>query len=238
MSGPVSFGSTSLGTALHQALATIYRDWHYQDPLPQLEWLELCWHQHNAKLNPAQQAEGWEILYNYCQRFISTLNSLKRPLAVEGKLQGSLEVENVEFVLTGRYDRLDWLDDGVELIDYKSAKQVSLPEPAEVDLQLGLYYLALEQVYQQSLRKLSFIYLRTGEQISFDVTPELKRQLEDTIGELALSLRADAEWEPTPGEQCDRCGYKRYCPAMEDKPEPLPETAKPASQVQLVLSLS
>jgi len=245
MSGPVSFGSASLGTALHQALATIYRDWHYQNPLPQLEWLELCWHQHNAKLNPAQQAEGWEILCNYCQRFISTLSSLKRPLAVEGKLQGSLEVENVEFVLTGRYDRLDWLDDGVELIDYKSAKQVSLPEPAEVDLQLGLYYLALEQVYQQSLRKLSFIYLRTGEQISFDVTPELKRQLEDTIGELALSLRADAEWEPAPGEQCDgeaspkenRCGYKRYCPAMEDKPEPLPETAKPASQVQLVLSL-
>jgi len=79
---------------------------------------------------------------------------------VEGKLQGSLEVENVS-LLTGRYDRLDWLEDGVELIDYKSAKQVALPEPAEIDLQLG-FTLALEQVYQQSLRRLSFIYLRTG----------------------------------------------------------------------------
>ncbi len=126
---------------------------------------------------------------------------------------------------------------GVELIDYKSAKQVALPEPAEIDLQLGLYYLALEQVYQQSLRRLSFIFLRTGEQISFEVTPELKWQLQNTIGELAVRLRSDANWNPTPGEQCDRCGYRRYCPAMQDKPEALPEAAKPASQVQLVLSL-
>jgi len=59
-------------------------------------------------------------------------------------------------LLTGRYDRLDCLEDGVELIDYKSAKQAALPEPAEIDLQLGLYHLALEQVYQQSLRRLSF----------------------------------------------------------------------------------
>lgn len=34
MSGPVSFGSASLGSLLHQALASIYRNWHYQDPLP------------------------------------------------------------------------------------------------------------------------------------------------------------------------------------------------------------
>jgi len=237
MNGPVSFGSTTLGIALHQALATLYRDWSYQDPLPQVEWLKFCWHQNNAKLSPAQQAEGWDILYNYWERYISTQTSMKRPLAVEGKLQGSLEVENVEFVLTGRYDRLDWLDNGVELIDYKSAKQVALPEPAEIDLQLGLYYLALEQVYQQSLRRLSFIYLRTGEQMSFEVTSKLKEQLQDTIGELAVRLRSDARWDPAPGEPCDRCGYKRYCPAMEGKPEPLPQTAKPAPQVQLVLSL-
>lgn len=121
MSGPVSFGSASLGTALHQALATIYRDWQYHDALPQIDWIEFCWKQHDAKLSPTQREEGWQILCNYWERFIDTQTSLKRPLAVEGKLQGSLEVENVGFVLTGRYDRLDWLEDGVELIDYKSA---------------------------------------------------------------------------------------------------------------------
>ncbi|CAA9353982.1 hypothetical protein AVDCRST_MAG94-2977 [uncultured Leptolyngbya sp.] len=33
--------------------------------------------------------------------------------------------------------------------------------------------------------------------------------------------------------QQNRCGYKRYCPAIADKPEPLPQTAKQAPQVQL-----
>jgi len=115
----------------------------------------------------------------------------------------------------------------VELIDYKSAG--ALPEPAEIDLQLNL---ALEQVYQQSLRRLSFIYLR---QISFDVTPELKEQLQDTM----------ESW------QCG-CGLMRTgnqhlgnraiavdiaLSGYGGQPEPLPLTAKPAPQVQLVPSL-
>ena len=28
------FGSAVLGTSLHQALAQIYQDWHYQDAIP------------------------------------------------------------------------------------------------------------------------------------------------------------------------------------------------------------
>lgn len=237
MTGPVSFASSALGTALHQALASTYQDWYYQEPLPPVEWIEHCWSKYSQELSPTQASDGLGIVHHYYDSFIRTRSVMQRPLAVEGKLQGVLQVENVEFVLTGRYDRLDWCEDGVELIDYKSARHVVLPEPAVIDLQLGLYYLALEQVYQQSLKRLSFIYLRTGEQISFEVTPELKRQLEGTIGELALQLRSEAGWEPTPGGHCDRCGYKRYCPAMQDKPEPLPGTAKPAAEVQLVLSL-
>ena len=50
----------------------------------------------------------------------------------------------VEFKLVGRYDRIDFVDDGLELIDYKSAKSPTLPSAEEIDLQLGLYYLALE----------------------------------------------------------------------------------------------
>ncbi|WP_413168340.1 PD-(D/E)XK nuclease family protein [Capilliphycus salinus ALCB114379] len=30
---------------------------------------------------------------------------------------------NVPIQITGRYDRLDWLDEGVELIDYKTGKK-------------------------------------------------------------------------------------------------------------------
>ena len=45
----------SVGTALHQALALSYRDWHYQDPLPKLDWFHHCLEQNSEALSPAQK---------------------------------------------------------------------------------------------------------------------------------------------------------------------------------------
>jgi putative RecB family exonuclease len=187
------FGSAALGTALHQALAQIYQDWHYMEPLPELNWIHHCWNQHSSSLSPDQALEGKEILEGYYYKFIAGEIALKRLLAVEGKIQGQLQVENLEFRISGRYDHLDYLEDGLELIDYKSTKEVKLPDPAEIDLQIGLYYLALEQRYRQSLKRLSLLYLRAGEKVSFDASAEHKQQVEATISELALQLRTDRE---------------------------------------------
>jgi putative RecB family exonuclease len=91
------------------------------------------------------------------------------------------------------------LEAGLELIDYKSTKQINLPQPAEIDLQMGLYYLALEQRYDSGLRKLSLLYLRSGEKISFDASPKQKQQVEVMVGEIGCRLRTDALWEATTG---------------------------------------
>jgi len=232
------FGSAALGTALHQTLAQVYGGWHYQEPLPRIDWLLDCWQQHTDSLSPTQVEEGKQILETYYQNFIASEVAIHQPLAVEGKIQASLQVVNLEFAIAGRYDRLDYLDDGLELIDYKSTKEVKLPSADEIDLQIGLYYLALEQRYRQSLRKLSLIYLRTGEKISFDATPEHKQLVETVTGKIAWQLRMDCEWQPKPGEQCERCTYSRYCSAVQDCPEPLPDDVRSHQpQLQLVLAL-
>lgn len=231
------FGSAALGTALHQALAQIYRDWSYIEPLPKLDWIHHCWQQHSGSLSPAQGEEGKEILENYYYNFIAGEVALRQPLAVEGKIQGHLRVTNLEFAIAGRYDRIDYLELGLELIDYKSAKEVKIPLPDEIDLQIGLYYLALEQRYKQSLQQLSLLYLRTGEKFTFDATPKHKQLVEATIGELAFKLRTDELWDALPGEHCARCTYSRYCVAVQEHPEPLPENAKTPRQMQLVLNL-
>jgi len=236
ISGVAFFGSATLGTALHQALAQIYKDWHYQDAIPQIEWIESCWNQQTADLSPAQVVEGSSILKRYYHTFIATQGSMRRPLAVEGRIQGTLQVENVEFLLTGRYDRLDSLEEGLELIDYKSSKDVDPIHPDEMDLQIGLYFLALEQRYRRNLTRLSLLYLRTGEKFSYEVTPQHRQQVEAVVGDLALQLRQDRRWVPFPGEQCDRCAYARYCPAIHADPEPLPDDAKPEEGLQLALS--
>lgn len=235
--GAAFFGSAALGTSLHNALAQIYQDWHYQDAIPRLEWVEDCWSQQMGGLSSNQMSEGRSILRRYYHSFIANQSAMRRPVAVEGRVQGTMRVNNLEFTLSGRYDRLDALEDGLELIDYKSSKEVDLGEPDEIDLQIGLYYLALEQRYKRSLKRMSLLYLRTGEKISFDATPDHRRRVEDMVAEIACQLRLDRRWPPFPGDQCDRCAYANYCSAVQAEPEPLPIEAKPEPQLQLVLSL-
>jgi putative RecB family exonuclease len=234
---PSFFGNAKLGTALHQTLAKTYRDWHYKDPLPPLEWLSSCWQQYSNSLSPTQAEEGQEILENYYYQFIAGETAIARPLAVEGLIKGRLLVNDLEFKVSGRYDRLDFLGDGLELIDYKSTKEVKLPPSDEIDLQIGLYYIALEQRYHSCLQQLSLLYLRTGEKIVFEASSEHKQQVETVIGELAWRLRTDEQWEAKTGEHCEVCSFNRYCAAATDQPEPLPQSANAPRQMQLSLNL-
>lgn len=235
--GTAFYGSAVFGTSLHQALAQIYHDWHYQDAVPRWDWLEYCWSQNTKGLSENQIVEGRSILQRYYESFICSESPMRRPVAVEGRIQGTLQVENLEFILSGRYDRLDYLDDGLELIDYKSTKDTEPALPDDLDLQIGLYYLALEQRYNRSLKRLSLIYLRSSEKVSYEVTPEHREKVQEIVSELAVQLRYDRKWAPFPGQQCHRCAYARYCPEMRAEPEPLPDEARPEAGLQLVLSL-
>ena len=231
------FGHTALGNALHQALSQIYGDWHYLEPLPPLNWIEHCWGRQCDSLDSQQVEEGGRILSHYYHSVILPQKTLHRPIAVEGRIQGQIQAKEVEFKLSGRYDRLDALEDGLELIDYKSSRNPKRLDPNLIDLQMGLYYLALEQRYHQCLKRISLLYLRTGESISFEVSTAHKQRVKTIISELALQLRADKLWEPSPGEHCNSCSYIHYCPAIQDSPEPLPQMTRSPRQIQLALSL-
>ena len=235
--GSSRFGSAELGKALHDALAEIYGQWHYSEPIPPLEWIQSCWHRHATNLEPSRVREGETILQQYHREFMVKPGRIRKPLGVEERLKGRMQADNLEFELVGRYDRLDWFEDGLELIDYKLARPLSPPEPERIDLQLGLYAIALEQLYGKSLRRLSLIYLRAGEKLSWDATPEQRQLVREAVETLARQLRADETWEPRDGKHCDRCAYTRYCPAVCDAPEPLPASAQPESELQLALNL-
>ncbi|MCG9890572.1 MAG: PD-(D/E)XK nuclease family protein, partial [Thermosynechococcaceae cyanobacterium MS004] len=105
------------------------------------------------------------------------------------------------------------------------------------DIQLGLYAIALQQVYQQSLKRVSLVFLRAGETLSFEVNDNHQQKVRSLIAELALRLRADDEWVPKVGGHCDRCGFAQYCAAKTQKPEPLPEGERKLRLVQLALAV-
>jgi putative RecB family exonuclease len=109
-----------------------------------------------------------------------------KPLGIESKISAKVQFSNIEFSLNGRYDRLDNTDGNLELIDYKTTKSITVPN--SVDVQLGLYYLALQQVYQQNLKRLTLIFLWAGESQSFDVTEARREQVQQLISDLALQI--------------------------------------------------
>lgn len=232
------YAAAALGTALHQTLAKCHRDWHYHDAIPDRRWFHRCWNERSEGLTLQQIREGRAMLDTYYDRYITPETVLRRPLAVEGKIQAVLEIQNIEFQVVGRYDRIDFLADGLELIDYKSAKLVELPHEADLDLQMGLYALALEQTYQQSLKYLSLLFLRTGEKVRYRVTQRQQRLAKRTIGQLASQLRQEERWQPNPGSHCGQCSFSRYCAAVNREPNPLPANAAASQSLQLSFGLA
>jgi putative RecB family exonuclease len=232
-----AFGAAALGNALHDALAQCHGEWHYQNHHPSWGWVSECWTKASKTLTNKQVREGRAILEQYYQKFIVSDTALRKPLAIEGKIQATIQLENLEFVISGRYDRIDYLDDGLELIDYKSAQVKALPEQDEIDLQLGLYQLALEQTYGQSLKYLSLLFLRTGEKVQYRADDKYQRKVLRLLKDLAWQVRHDTKWEPKPGQQCGGCSYAQYCVAVNGEPIPEPRGNKVAS-LQLAFSLS
>ena len=232
-----SFGAAALGNALHEALAHCHRDWHYQNHHPSWGWVSECWTKASTTLTNKQVREGRAILEQYYQKFIVSDTALRKPLAIEGRIQATLQIEHVEFAVTGRYDRIDYLDDGLELIDYKSAQVKALPDRDEIDLQLGLYQFALAQTYGQNLKYLSLLFLRSGEKVQYRADEKYERKVLRILTDLAWQVRHDVKWEPKPGAQCGQCSYSQYCTAVTREPIPEPNGNKVAS-LQLAFSLS
>jgi putative RecB family exonuclease len=232
---PTAFGSPALGNALHKALAHFYQDWNYGQPIPPREWATICWEWSSDGLTDLQVNEGYSILQRYYDQFIAPAPQMAKPLGVEARINGTLTFENIEFALNGRYDRLDWVEDGLEIIDYKTTKTRS--EPEAVDLQLGFYYLILEQRYHYALKRLRLIYLRSMEEVTYEVTDAHHRQVQHLIANLATQLRGEEAWCPHPSEECDRCSYQHYCPAQSTNPEPLPEVGRSPRRIQLTLAV-
>ncbi|WP_017326087.1 PD-(D/E)XK nuclease family protein [Synechococcus sp. PCC 7336] len=239
VAAPSFFGSPQLGLALHRALAAIYGDWDYGFSIPDSSWIEQCWEQYSSELSPTQVEEGHKLLLAYYRQHIATSVTLHRPLGIEGRFKGELQVGCLQFKLTGRYDRLDFLHpDGLHLVDYKLSRPAIALDAEALELQLGLYYLALRQTYGQSLKRLTLIFLRDREADSYEVTPAHEQRLEEAVSDLADRLVQDSHWPATPGEQCDRCGFAKYCAAVRDEPLSLPETAARPSDLQLAIPLA
>jgi len=162
--------------------------------------------------NKSQKEEyyktGQESLKNFYDDFLEKKSSV---LLISGQpaLEQKFNLKIGGYTINGAIDRIDKLDDGVEIIDYKtgSAKEKLKDDDKE---QLLIYQIAAEQVFNLNPKKLTYYYLDQGKEIPFLGTEQDKEKLKEKIISQIKEIKK-SNFNPTSGWQCAWCDFKNIC---------------------------
>jgi len=135
-------------------------------------------------------------------------------LAVEKEF----EIRAGEFLVRGFIDRVDRIDDEtIEIVDYKTNRQLFTREEVDQSLQMSLYYLAAQRLWPWAKKvKLTFHMLRHGVRMGTQRTPE---QVEAALAYVVTVGRMTEEataFPPLLGPNCVYCDHRRRCPAYAE----------------------
>jgi len=116
-----------------------------------------------------------------------------------------------EDILIGRIDRIDEVEGGAEIIDYKTGSARELQRlPRENKEQLLLYQLALREVFKLEPKNLSFYYFENNQAISFLGKDKDLEKLKNKISATIARIKA-SDFTAAPGFQCRYCDFKEIC---------------------------
>jgi DNA helicase-2/ATP-dependent DNA helicase PcrA len=112
-------------------------------------------------------------------------------------------------IIKGTIDRIDRVDGGVEVIDYKTGKTKFKLEWKD-KRQLILYQLFLEEVLQMKVLSLKYYYVESGDLLSFIPTEKEKEKLRQEIVVQIKAIRS-RDFSPKPSMMCDFCDFNKIC---------------------------
>jgi RecB family exonuclease len=165
------------------------------------------------KIHEKKMAElGKRIIDNYYNKLLDS----KLPLALEVpfsfflKRDGKLPVK-----ILGKMDRVDPLNNGIEIIDYKTGNSQGMSK-ANYDLQLGVYALAATEVEDKILRRnpeditVSLLYLEEGIKKSERMT---RGRIEETRMNILQKIQEieSSDFKCSKSILCQNCEYKMLC---------------------------
>ena len=113
------------------------------------------------------------------------------------------------YTVRGAIDRIDKIDSGLKLVDYKTgaAKDKLSFEEKE---QLLIYQLAAGELFKKPVAALAFYYLEDNSEVEFLGTTrdleKIKAKIINTIKEIK-----QGNFAPKPGRLCAFCDYRAIC---------------------------
>jgi RecB family exonuclease len=163
--------------------------------------------------------DGIQILTRFYEDYMARQ---PKPLLVEHELTTRLD----GFGLVGILDRVDVTDNaGLDIIDYKTTKQLSMGDVAKSD-QLTVYQILAAANLDLPVESLTLYHLPQMRRLTVPARPpEVVEDVVRRMGETVDAIRSGV-FEPKVGLQCRNCDYLDRCPAWADKrpkdPEPVP----------------
>lgn len=151
------------------------------------------------------KAYGRDILTAFWKTHSS---GFRMPLAVERMF--SVDIDGVK--LRGFIDRVDKLDSGgLSIVDYKTGREVFTSDYLANDLQLTLYQLAAEQMWQLPVERLTLYHLRSNTPC---ISPPRERQQLEQARQLVVEVAeniASQRFPATENQYCP-CDFPEHCP--------------------------
>lgn len=156
-----------------------------------------------------QREEYWQkaqqALGDFLQTFFAADGKQPQPLFLEKSFAFKIAGETIK----GTIDRVDQVDGGVEVIDYKTGRTKDKLVWQD-KRQLILYQLFLEEVLQIKVLSLKYYYVESGSVVSFSPKEAEKDKLKLEVT-AQIKVIKSRNFSPKPSEMCKFCDFKNIC---------------------------
>lgn len=205
------------GSLIHSALETAERRVEgsgkaHADLAEALDSLEDTWAEAafgTPELNRAWLEKGRELMRKLYENWPTPDGT---PIALETRVK--TVIEDIEWI--GVIDRVERVDGGVRIVDYKTGTSAMTKDEAAESIQLGFYATALQREGAEVVDA-ELWYPRVDTQSvstrSFDIAN--LESVQEAMSAVTRAIRSE-EWSPNVGKQCERCLFRLSCPAWPE----------------------
>ena len=163
------------------------------------------------------QSDGYENRVQENRRFnagkkamLSYYETIFSPKDDPVQLEGHFRAHLGDVRLKGVVDRIDKVDGGVWIFDYKTGAVPKNEREVKNDLQLPVYVMAIEQTRGEKVLGAEYVYIEHGKRIQVEISPKMR---EKAISEVLRNLKSlrTMTFPAKPGTLCRFCDYSAIC---------------------------